>query len=342
MSDATDQAEYRRRKGIHYKTALGSFKVELETFEGSKKERILELAKLLEESGHPKETISERVGDDLEGYLSKQYVRKVLGDEFKNANKSREQAHIETNKEILCATSSATDTKEQKQPIAITNSGSQELDQIYGGKTFEQMKKEADQEIQEDKEETLENPRNLLPDTNTNISDTPPEMRQVYARISELEEALRIQKEEAKQKGDAYFELKRKYLRNAPENLQRENMELKRMINNLQAINENSNSELIKTELNQIKEVELYKLKTEKVSQILLASKNSERTFFLRINEKLMEIIEAKTDKEMHRIQSQRKQEAALVSEAKAEVAALDMVGNNSKASLSSEVQSRK
>jgi hypothetical protein len=340
MSEATELSEKKRRKIIHYTTALESFKVELKDFEGSKRDRILELAKLLEEAGHPKEAISEKVGDDLSGYLSKQYVRKVLSDEYKDPKQVRNQAQTVPSNISERATSSAIVTEEdnnlEKQPIAVTNTGSQEFDSFYG-KTKEQMRleAEADEEVKEDKEGTLEgNPSNMLRETpnpakeplmannsnsnNTMISDSSPELRDMLARVAELEEALRIQKEEAVSKGKRYEELHKKWAQNSPENLLRQIEEYKHTIRKMQEIVD-VNNEQIKSNFD-YKVFEILKLNTKDITLIQQNSWRSEKSVFLLVNPKSHEILDVKTDKEMHRIQSQRRRQEAeekLVQEAK-------------------------
>ncbi|MGD9534828.1 MAG: hypothetical protein AB7V56_13805 [Candidatus Nitrosocosmicus sp.] len=328
MSEATELSEKRRRKIIHYKTALESFKVELRDFEGNKKDKILELAKLLEETGHPKETISERVGDDLAGYLSKQYVRKVLSDEYKDPKQVRNQAQNVPLNVGERATSSAIVTNKEnlQQPIIVTNTGTHEFDYIYG-KSREQMRHEAEayEEMKEDEEGTSENPLNILrtisnppkesiAQTNKMISDTLTENRHLKARVIEVEEALRIQKEEADSKGKRCIEYKRQLKQNSLENVQRRIEEYERTIRNLKTIQTNYDDQTVKEELG-YKEIEIFKLNTLRVSWLLQTSKTSERTLFLLVNPKSMEIVEVKTDKEMHRIQSRRRQEAELISE---------------------------
>jgi len=310
-----------------------------------KGEIVKEFAEFLKSKGFITDTISGIITQKFKGKVSKSYILEILSSEYKREyNKNIEQNTIRSVRSELIDEKNRIEEssiyKKEKQPvITVTNSGSHEIDEIYGGKSLEQMRREANHEIEEDKEGTLENPANMLRETpnpakeslvnNTSfstltktklLSDTPPEVRDMQALISELEEALRIQKEEAETKGKRYFELKRKYLQNSPENLRRENTELKVMLNNLKTLDEETtinNNESVKEELGD-KEVELFKLDSTKVTWLLKTSKESERTVFLVINHKTMEIVDVKTDKEMHRIQRRREHEKELVEKAKA------------------------
>jgi hypothetical protein len=310
-----------------------------------KGEIVKEFTEFLKSKGFIADTIASIITQKFKGKISKSHIQELLSSEYKREyNKDIEQNTIQLVRSGLIdeknrIEESSIDKKKKQPVIAVTNSGSHEIDEIYGGKSLEQMRKEANREIEEDKEGTLQNPANMLretsnpakeslvnntslstPTTTRLLSDTPSEVRDMQARISELEEALRIQKEEAETKGKRYFELKRKYLQNSPENLRRENAELKVMLNNLKTLNEEStinNNESVKEELD-YKEIELFKLDSTKVTWLLKTSKESERTVFLVINPKSMEIVDVKTDKEMHRIQRRREHEKELVEEAKA------------------------
>jgi len=316
MSDFTDKVDDKRRKTIHYNTALESFKLELKHFEGNKKERILNLAKLKEETGCPKEEISTRVGDDLEGYLSKQYVRKILGDEYKDPKLVRNQELSVPLNVIEGATSSATDTAKRK--LVITANGqtitqdpmcpeeeNNPIDQIYGGKSHEQMMIEANKEIEEDKEEGVINHQKNITFTTSTLSDKPPTYQNLVAELAETREALREQKANADEKGKRLFDLKREFLRNSPVRLQEEIINLKVKINNLETLLADVDRNALK-DIGGFKEVEIYKLVTERISWLLQVSKKSQRTIFLIINPKTMEVKEIKTDVEMHRIQARR------------------------------------
>jgi len=336
MSDATDQSESKRKHIMEYNAILGDIEVEHQEYQSNylekQKDKILRLAKILDESGHPKETICSKVSKDVSKYdIKERYVQKILPDEYKreykkdieqsNRTNIRPRAHLETE-----------DQKEK--PIAVTNIGTQEIDSIYG-KSKEQMRleAEADQEIAEDKEWTLENPANMLRETpnpakepliannsnNVMISDSSPELRDMFARVTELEESLRIQKEEAESKGKMYAVLHSKWIQNSPENLLRQIEEYKHTIRKMQEIVD-VNNEQIKSNFD-YKVFEILKLNTKDITLIQQNSWRSEKSVFLLVNPKSHEILDVKTDKEMHRIQSQRRrQETEPVQQTKQEV----------------------
>lgn len=324
MSDFTDAVEYKRRKGIHYKTALESFKVELKDFEGNKKDKIIELAKLLEESGHPKESISEKVGDDLTGYLSKQYVRKVLGDEFKQkkfqstgnegATSSAFNTAEENKKPLLVGADGniiSTIEEDNGERDAVDQKAESALDEIYGGKSFSQMKKEADREIDEEMEDTLENPHN-----GPQIHDSPPvtpmpllsnispEHRELQARYDEAQDMIRQMAEDrdtalsqAKQAVKQFNQLKGGSMAEELQRLKVENNNLKTIL-----------SDVDRTSLEKegYKEIEVLKLNQDTTRMIQEVSGKSQRTFFLLVHPKTMQIKAAKTDVQMHIVQARR------------------------------------
>src|SRR5690606_746307 len=110
-----------------------------------------------------KENICSKVAKDLEDAgIKKRYVYKILPDEYKR--------DYDKQKCPRALSEMIGNDPDQKKPIEITNDGSQitssdeksseyyDLDEIHGGKSLEQMRREANHEIEEDKEGTLENP----------------------------------------------------------------------------------------------------------------------------------------------------------------------------------------
>ncbi len=302
MSDFTDAVNEKRRKGIHYRTALESFKVELKDFEGSKKERIINLANILKESGYDEEKISEKVGNDLTGYLSKQYVRKVLGDEFKQ--KKFQSISSEG------VTSSATNTEEKKQSILVTTNGYEtgdqegesSLDEIYGGKSFTQMRREAQGEVKGEDEEPMEKPKNRVP----LLSSIPPEVREKLARSDEMEEMVRQMAEDrdAAIKKEAWMaKLYNQHRFGAKDQeLQRYKIE----VNNLRTLLSDVEKDSLAKEGNQYKEIEVFKMDPGTTRLLNEISSKSQRTFFLLVHPKTMQIKGAKTDVQMHVLQAKR------------------------------------
>lgn len=315
MSEGTDWAETKRRKIAEYDAILGDIEVSYNEFGDSQKEKIKRLAKILDESKHPKENICAKVCQDVAKFgIKERYVRKILPDEYKDLIKR----NIE-----LCGPRAASDEieDEKKKPLLVTANGEtvnenpessqDELDSIYR-KPIEQMRveTEAAKEVQEDNEETLENPRNVIPTKTNFISDNSPEIREKLARFEEQEQLIQQLVEDRDHAILQQEVLSKKYRHMKSGAQDQELYDLKAKVNNLQTLLNDSNQQ-VKTEDN-YKEIEILKLDTQRVSWLLQTSKTSEKTLFLRVNPKTQEIIDVKTDKDMHRIQAQRKENAEL------------------------------
>lgn len=67
---------------------LKEINAKVEELDGKKREIILELARRLEESGMPKDMISEEISKRLDPYISDRYVQGCLKSEYKNQKKS--------------------------------------------------------------------------------------------------------------------------------------------------------------------------------------------------------------------------------------------------------------
>ncbi|MDR4490499.1 MAG: hypothetical protein R2685_06305 [Candidatus Nitrosocosmicus sp.] len=312
MSDFTDRVDDDRRKEIHWNTFVASSKEELKGFEGRKKEIVLEGKNILEERGYDKEKISTTLGDVFEGYISRQYIRRVLGDEYKEISKRN------INKE-LCETVS----HQEKKPLLVTNNGETEaidqnaentLDEIYGGKSFSQMKREADYEIDEEMEKTLVNPRNLIPDSLSDnnittqsmplLSDKSPEYREMEVRVKEQEKIIEEQNRRITKKDQDFFNLKRSYIQSRGETKDQEITQLKKKVTDYETQLLQIDRESLAKE--GYKEIEILKLHQDTIRMMQEVSGKSERTFFLLVHPKTMLIKAAKTDKDMHQIQAKR------------------------------------
>jgi hypothetical protein len=93
----------------------------VEELDGKKREIILELAKRLEESGMPKDMISEEISKHLKGYISDRYVQGCLKHEYKNQKKStRTVANTSSidSKKVLVEVS---DTGDERPKLAQTH-----------------------------------------------------------------------------------------------------------------------------------------------------------------------------------------------------------------------------
>lgn len=324
LSDTIDKVEKLRRNMIKYNADLADFKIELDDrtaiLSKFKKERILKFAKTLEESGFDKEKISAQICRDLKDRIHASWIRKVLGDDYKE----RKFANIieEEKGEEIGALKSASkteernpqsDLKETNKKLLISTTGeiiNQELENIYGDKnedTYEFLKKKIDEEIRGDKEETLENPHLLKTQPEIMLSNKSEYLRTLEARVLELEEALKEQAAIAKDRGEKYFNLKRQTLQNSDSVLKEENTQLKALCNNYQTLLADMN-ETVKAELG-YKEYEITKLDKNSVQYLLTKSKDSEKTFVIFIHPKTGEIKQVMTDKEYHQFVARREYE---------------------------------
>ncbi|KAA2281222.1 hypothetical protein [Candidatus Nitrosocosmicus sp. SS] len=251
-----------------------------------------------------------QVCKDVDKYdIKERYVRKILPDEYKNANKVRDP---------ICGPRAANVTVEQKKPLLVTNNGEttdqnaeNTLDEIYGGKSFSQMKKEADIEVADDKEETLENPANGLqhhrqPTTPTTafLSDKSPEFRAMEARMDEMTQTMNQLVEDrdtARQQTESWS---KKFNQVKGGLMAEEDRRLNVENSNYRVLLQDVDRESLAKE--GYKKVEVFKLQQDTIRMLKEVSSKSERTFFLLVHTKTMQIKAAKTDKEMHQIQAKR------------------------------------
>jgi hypothetical protein len=324
-----DQKENKRKLIDEYNSILGVIGKSHETYSYSHKDRILRMAKLLDLANYiKKEKICAKICKDLSEFGIKiRYVQKILPDGYKDQSKVRG--------EIWRPRAPNQDEEGQKQPLLITNNGETEtetvdqkpnpLDEIHGGKSLEQMKREVeirkttDDKIDEEMQETLENPYNS---NNTGslhfLTDIPPEIREKLAAFDSMKLAFEEQKAISDKKSKDVF------------NLKRENLQLKSSIianaNNNKDSNKDSTSEIaqlkkkltyLETELAEIdkeslqrdfqfKEVEIFKIHPDMITTLLDTSRRSQRTLFLVVHPKTMQIKDLRTDVKQHQIQARR------------------------------------
>lgn len=74
-----------------YETTIEEIKNEAVNYEGSKKDKIIKAKDILVKNNHPLDAISSKISEDLKGYIDSSYIRRLLGDEFKEKAKQREQ-----------------------------------------------------------------------------------------------------------------------------------------------------------------------------------------------------------------------------------------------------------
>lgn len=323
MSEATDQSELKRKCVMEYNAILGDIELSHNEYQNDylekQKDKILRLAKILDEAKHPKEKICAKVCNDVKKYdIRERYVRKILPDlykDLKHADKGtgpRAGSEIDNENQDL--------EEENKEKLLIATNGeviNNELKDIYNdGDTYESLKKQAAEEVREDKEETLENP-NLIstnaPKPEIMISDKSEDLRTLEARVAELEEALKEQTAIAEQSTKKYSKILSEKIRNSDSVIQQQNMELKRQCNNYKTLLEDLN-EHTKAELG-YKEIEIAKLDKNSASFILSKSKDSEKTLVIFIHPKTGEVKQVLTDKEYHQLVARRDYQKELLAE---------------------------
>ena len=292
-----------------------------------KGEIIKEFAEFLKSKGIIPNMIASMITQKFKGRINRSYIQEILSGEYKRVyNKNIEQntsryagnQHIGGNKVL-----EQSSTDENKEPMAMTTDGqivrndeqttsTPNLDDIHEGKSFEQMKREneitaaaatrqrAEEEIREDGEETLENPRNSVP----LLSANSPEVREKLARFDEMEQMVSQMAEDR----DAAIEKEKitssKYNQLKGGSMAEELRRLKVEYNNLKTIMSDVDKVTLAKE--GYKEIEVFKLHQDTIRMLQEVSSKSERTFFLLVHPKTMQIKAAKTDKEMHRIQALR------------------------------------
>lgn len=308
MSDATDQAEFRRKKIVEYDTLLGDIELSYNDYGENQKEKIKRLAKILDESGHPKENICAKVCKDVAPFgIKDRYVRTILPDEFKDKSKIRDQ--------VCGSTTANTDQEESEQqqkhaPLLVTTNGetvdpheaesAAELDEIYGGKSLNQMKKEAAREVNEDKEETLENPKNRVP----LLTDIPPDVKQILAEYESMKLTMNqlVEDRDTAIKNESIMSSKFNKLRGGV--LEDELRRLKVENNNLHTLLSDVDKNSLAKE--GYKEIEVLKMEPGTTRLLNEISNKSQRTFFLLVHPKTMQIKGARTDVQQHQIEAKR------------------------------------
>ena len=135
--------------GKEYQIELNNFKDALHNQEVTKKDKIKKLADLLEKAEYLKDLISEKITNDLKGYVTSSYIRQVLNPEqkqqHKNTSKKEEKNVTDVHEKIssnedkkkieLSTTTSGHTTNEPPKPQTQTN-----YDDVDDGPTEEQLK----------------------------------------------------------------------------------------------------------------------------------------------------------------------------------------------------------
>jgi hypothetical protein len=202
---------------------LKEINAKVEELDGKKREIILELARRLEESGMPKDMISEEISKRLDPYMSDRYIQGCLTHEYKNQKKStRTMANTSSidRKKVLVTVSNIGEQRQRlPQPRNLvdaivaepqyiinkpTNDKIKELQQIVDGQRerifeLEQLEKErikqSDIESPTDQPDTGE-PTQVSSDINSRTSQ--PEIKyEKLSRIQLVEAIQQVQKEVA-------------------------------------------------------------------------------------------------------------------------------------------------
>jgi hypothetical protein len=281
-----------------------------DSYSESHKDRILRLAKILDETNKiKKEKICSKVCKDLIPYgIKVRYVQKILPEEYKDQDKVRDQ--------IWRPRAPNEQGEEQKDPpMKMTTDGqivhdnNNPLDDIYVGKSYEQMKRENEitttkqqmgEKIRKDEEEALENPQNNVP----LISDISPEIREKLARFDEMQEMVTRMAEDRDHAVSKHSEILKKYNQLKGGSKDEELVRLKVENNNLNSILKDIDRQVL--EQSEFKEVEVFKIQPGTIRLLTDISNRSQRTLFLLVNPKTQLIQGIKTDVDMHKIQAKR------------------------------------
>lgn len=135
-SDYVDEAAYHdpTYEDLTYDELLAKFRNEVKEFEFiRKREIILALAKKLDDAGVERETICEKLTEDLRGYgFHGRYIREVLPDEYKQKNKARDQQPKEQEVELSATTDGQTESSiDTSDPSPYHANYDQEVKSLY-------------------------------------------------------------------------------------------------------------------------------------------------------------------------------------------------------------------
>jgi NAD kinase len=84
-----------------YNTMLRTFLAELTTTEQFKRDMLIKLAKQLEKEQYPTNQINDKIAEDVEGYVSRNYVGQVLEDKYKDLSKSHATTRKKKKKQVI-------------------------------------------------------------------------------------------------------------------------------------------------------------------------------------------------------------------------------------------------
>jgi len=335
-----DKLEIIRRHMTEYGVILGDMEIIFNGYKekadnlyveyfGNQTDNIRRLAKKLEDSGHPLEKICAKVCRDVEKYeIDSRRVREVLDTKYKQMKFEHKTLPSQgggsasfgvvtnpaQNDEI--AESEQNQEQEIKKPILLSNDGSVveelDLDSSSSKETidFHELKKQAAQEIREDKAETLDY-------SSSSSSSLSPQ--QIHHKLNQKIQLIqKLEAENQQLREDWQFEVKRNKkglsdkIKVADTIVLQENENLKKEVQGLKTKLEAIDNQVVKDSdklLQGYKEIEILKLDNQRLTWLMQTSRDSERTLFLLANPKTLEILQIKTDKEMHRIQALRKVE---------------------------------
>lgn len=310
------KAELKRREKLRVELEKGN--------EQYKKDVVIDLYNKLKVTGFPEKLIPAHLVRLLEGYISKKTIYRSI-EEITRTIISSNSVMTQNDDEKVIEQSSISEDEQKKQPLLVTNNGETEsidqkseydLDAIHGGKTLSQMQREAnlkklaDCEIDEKVEDTLENPRNgpqihtSTPTPMPFLSNKSPEYRELRARYDEAQEMIRQMAEDRDESEKKAAIWSKKYHSRKGDEKDREIQRMKVEINNLRVML----SDVDRTSLEKegYKEIEILKLNQDTTRMIQEISGKSQRTFFLLVHTKTMQIRAAKTDVQMHIVQARR------------------------------------
>jgi hypothetical protein len=168
---------------VSYNTLLQTFKAELSETEKYKKDTILKLAKKLEEEKKvPVNEINDKISNDLEGYVSRQYVGQCLDKKYKQSEKITSPKKKSKEKEIEIATNGSVITEEEKDKAEFYSAMDKALD-----RSDQELKSLNSTVVNE-----LDKANNKVKELEAKLANTvtEEEYRAMEKRVNEYEESL--------------------------------------------------------------------------------------------------------------------------------------------------------
>lgn len=142
-----------------YESAIEEAKSAARNFESTKKEIIFKCRDILIKNNHPEDTVSTKICDDLKGYIDSSYIRRLLGNEFKDKAKQREKQIINNDGSVA----NVTETETANPSLSSDSKGSDDLpneNKYYAG--AKQASKSMQKQIEKEKESDNDSENTML------------------------------------------------------------------------------------------------------------------------------------------------------------------------------------